>query len=152
MTIEIALLFFLILSMVVVMALEMVPTATLSLTVMVMLILSGLVSPQEGIAGMSNQATVTILALMILTVGLETTGVITAIGKKLKEQLSGNETKTLSVVTLAAGTCSAFISTTAVVIVFMRILVRLSEKLPVSSSRVLMPLSFACILGGSCTL
>jgi len=53
---------------------------------------------------------------------------------------------------LIAGSCSALISTTAVVIVFMRILIKLSKSIPLSLSRFLMPLSFAGILGGSCTL
>lgn len=86
MTLEIATLFLLILVMIVVMAWEIIPPDTLAVCIMVVLILGGFVSPSEGIAGMSNQATVTILALMILTVGLETTGVITSMGKQLKKR------------------------------------------------------------------
>ncbi len=152
MTIEIAILFLLILAFVLLMVSEKFSTDTLSVALMVVLVIFGFVSPQEGIAGLSNEAAVTILALMILTVGLETTGVITLIGQKLKLLLVGNEWQTLLVVMLIAGSCSALISTTAVVIVFMRILIKLSQKIPASLARLLMPLSFAGILGGSCTL
>ncbi len=152
MTLEIALLFCIILAMIVVLAWEKLPPDVLAITVMVVLILGGFVSPSEGVAGMSNQATVTILALMIITVGLETTGVITAMGKRLKRLLSGGEWRTLLILMLIAGVCSAFISTTAIVIVFMRILIKLSKKIPTNLSRLLMPLSFAGIMGGSCTL
>lgn len=152
MTLEIALLFGIIITMVIIMALEKLPTDTLAVTVMVVLMLGGFVSPSEGIAGMSNPAVVTILSLMILTVGLETTGVITAIGKRLKKLLNEKEWKTLLILLVIVGTCSALISTTAVVIVFMRILIKLSKKIPLNLSRFLMPLSFAGILGGSCTL
>jgi len=152
MTLEIAFLFLIIIGMVVVMAWEKLPPDTLSVTIMVILIIGGFVTPQEGIAGMSNQATVTILSLMILTVGLETTGVITAMGKRMKKLLVNGEWKTLLILMLITGTCSAFISTTAIVIVFMRILIKLSKKIPTTLSRLLMPLSFAGIMGGSCTL
>ena len=152
MTFEIALLFGIIILMVIMMALEKLPADTMALIVMVVLILGGFVTPLEGIAGMSNPAVVTILSLMILTVGLETTGVITAIGKRIKKILIGKEWKMLLFLLLIAGSCSALISTTAVVIVFMRILIKLSKSIPLSLSRFLMPLSFAGILGGSCTL
>jgi len=152
MTLSIALLFLIIIAMIVVMAMEKLPADTLAITVMVTLIVCGFVSPTEGIAGLSNQATVTILALMMLTIGLETTGVINSLGRRLKKILVGREWKNILGLTLMAGICSAFISTTAIVIVFMRILVKLSKKIPVRLSRLLMPLSFAGILGGSCTL
>lgn len=152
MTVQIALLFLIILAMVVLMALEKLPADTLAVTVMVVLIVGGFVSPNEGIAGLSNPAVVTILCLMILTVGLETTGVITTMGKHLKKVLSGKEWKTFLVLLLIVGSCSALISTTAIVIVFMRILLKLSKRMPLNLSRYLMPLSFAGILGGSCTL
>lgn len=152
MTIEITLLFLIIIGMVVIMAWEKLPPDTLAVTIMVLLIIGGFVSPSEGLAGLSNQATVTILALMILTVGLEATGVITEMGRRLKKILIGKEWKTLAILMLIAGTCSAFISTTAIVIVFMRILIKLAKKIPTNLSRLLMPLSFAGILGGSCTL
>jgi di/tricarboxylate transporter len=152
MTLEIAVLFFIIIVMVLLMASEKLSPDTLSISLMMVLIVGGFVSPAEGLAGFSNQATITILILMMLTVGLETTGVITAIGKRIKVLLIGEEWKTLTILMLIVGTCSAFISTTAVVIVFMRILIKLSKTLPTSLSRLLMPLSFAGILGGSCTL
>ena len=152
MTLEIAILFLIIAMMVIFMALEKFPTDTLAVTVMVVLIVGGFVSPAEGIAGLSNPAVVTILSLMILTIGLETTGVITSIGRRLKPLIKGKEWRTLLVLLVIVASCSALISTTAIVIVFMRILLKLSKKMPMNLSRLLIPLSFAGILGGSCTL
>lgn len=152
MTIQIAILFLIIITMVILMAMEKLSTDTLAITIMVVLIVGGFVTPPEGIAGMSNPAVVTILCLMILTIGLETTGFITAISQRLKKLLIGKEWKTLLLLLLIVGSCSAFISTTPIVIVFMRILLKLSKKIPMNLSRYLMPLSFAGILGGSCTL
>ncbi|RMF03357.1 MAG: SLC13 family permease, partial [Bacteroidetes bacterium] len=152
MTFEIAVLFLLIISMIVVMALEILPTDTIALVVMTVLIVGGFVSPAEGIAGLSNPAVVTILCLMMLTFGLESSGVISAMGKYLKRLLIGSEWKTLLILLVIVGSCSALISTTAIVIVFMRILIKVSKKIPLKLRRYLMPLSFAGILGGSCTL
>lgn len=152
MTIQILILFVLIFGMIVTIATEKISPDTLSVIIMVILIIGGFVTPAEGLAGFSNQANITILMLMILTVGLETTGVITAMGKRLKSLLIGKEWKTLTCLMLIAGLGSAFISTTAIVIVFMRVLLKLSNELPTNLSRLLMPLSFAGILGGSCTL
>lgn len=152
MTLEITFLFGIIVTMIVLMALEKLSPDTLSFVVMVTLITGGFVSLEEGLSGFSNQATITVLVLMVLTVGLETTGVITEIGTRLKHLLIAKEWKTLTILMLIVGVCSAFISTTAVVIVFMRILIKLSKSLPANLSRLLMPLSFAGILGGSCTL
>ena len=64
MTLEIALLFLIILGMVVIMVTERMPTDMLALTLMVVLILGGFVSPGEGIAGLSNKATVTLVLFL----------------------------------------------------------------------------------------
>ena len=134
------------------MVLEKMPADTLSLIVMCVLIVGGFVSPQEGVSGLSNPAVVTVLCLMMLTVGLESTGLINAIGRKLKTLLKGKEWKSLTILLLIVGCCSALISTTAIVIVFMRVLLRLSKKIPFKLSRYLMPLSFVGIIGGASTL
>jgi len=152
MTLEIFLLFGIIVVMMVFMVMEKLPADTLSITVMCVLIVGGFVSPEEGVSGLSNPAVVTVLCLMMLTVGLERTGLINAIGKKLKALLKAKEWKSLSIVLLIVGLCSALISTTAIVIVFMRVLLKLSKQIPFKLSRYLMPLSFIGIIGGASTL
>ena len=152
MTIQIGLLFLLIAFMIYMMVTERVSIDTLSLIIMTVLIVSGFVTPEEGLAGFSNQATITILALMILTGGLEQTGVITTMARTLKKLLVGQEWMIITVIMIIVAMFSAVISTTAVVIVFMRILVKLTKEIPANLSRLLMPLSFAGIMGGACTL
>ena len=114
--------------------------------------LCGFVTPAEGLAGMSNDATVTVLALMILSVGLESTGVINQLGERLRQLFNEKDWWNILLVMVIVGVSSAFIATTAVVIVFLRIMVKLSKRMPTKLSKLLMPLSFAGILGGSCTL
>ncbi len=152
MTLEIGILFGIIVVMILLLAFEWLAADSVAVLVMVSLIVIGFVSPQEGIAGLSNQATVTVLALMILSVGLESTGVINQVGNFILPLLKSREWIAILALMLMVGTFSAFTSTTAVVIVFLRIMVNLAPKMSTQLSRILMPLSFAAILGGSCTL
>jgi len=152
MTIEILALFTILVIMMGLMVTEKLPADTLSIVVMCTLIVGGFVSPEEGVSGLSNPAVVTVLCLMILTVALESTGLINTIGNLLKDLLKAKEWKSMSLLLLIVSVCSALISTTAIVIVFMRILLRLSKKIPFKLSRFLMPLSFVGIMGGASTL
>mgnify|MGYP005666391787 CR=1 FL=1 len=152
MTIEIGILFGIIVLMILLLAFEWLAADSVAVLVMVSLIVIGFVSPQEGIAGLSNQATVTVLALMILSVGLESTGVINQVGKYILPLLKSQEWIAILALMLIVGIFSAFTSTTAVVIVFLRIMVNLAPKMTTQLSRLLIPLSYAAILGGSCTL
>ncbi len=124
----------------------------IAFSLMVVLMVTGLVTPQQGIMGFANQATVTILALMLIGVGLEQSGAVTQLGKRLEPLLLRPQWQSISILMIITATVSAFISTTAVVIVFLRILVQLSRRLELPLSKFLMPLSFAAILGGSCSL
>lgn len=120
--------------------------------IIVSLILLGLVTPEEGVSGFSNNATIAVLALMILAIAMEENGVI--------EWLTSGMTKVklFPIYVIApffmfvTAIISAFISTTAVVIVFIKIVNQLSEKYKIPQSKLLLPISFAGILGGSCTL
>lgn len=152
MTIEIAILFSIIVIVLILFILEWLPSDTIAVSLMVVLMLCGFVSPSEGLSGMSNEATVTVLALMILSIGLESTGVINQLGERLRKLFNEKDWWNTLIVMLIVGISSAFIATTAVVIVFLRIMVKLTKRMPTRLSKILMPLSFAGILGGSCTL
>ncbi|CAM3575041.1 SLC13 family permease [Zobellia roscoffensis] len=152
MTWEITLMFCVLLVTVVLFVFEIFPVDKIAFLIIVSLTLLGLVTPQEAISGFSNNATIAVLALMILAIALEENGVINWLTSSM------GKIKGLPIYVMApifmfvtAG-ISAFISTTAVVIVFIKIVNQLSEKYNVSQSKLLLPISFAGILGGSCTL
>lgn len=131
---------------------EWLPVDHISVLIMVSLVLTGLVTTAQGVSGFSNEATLTVLFLMILSIGMETTGVVHVLGQRLSNLLQGSELKSTFVIMVSAAVMSAFIPTTAVVIVFMRILLKLGPIIKVPLSRLLIPLSFGGILGGSSTL
>ncbi|MGA9637448.1 SLC13 family permease [Flavobacterium sp.] len=120
--------------------------------IIVSLILLGLVTPEEGVSGFSNSATIAVLALMILAIAMEENGVIHWLTSSMGKIKSMPIYVIAPIFMFVTAAISAFISTTAVVIVFIKIVNQLSEKYKIPQSKLLLPISFAGILGGSCTL
>lgn len=131
---------------------EFLPIDKIAFLIIVALILSGITTPEEGINGFSNPATMTILMLMILAIGLEENGVISLLTEVIKKLKILPFFLMVPVFMIVSATISSFISTTAVVIIFIKIIMQLAEKFNFSAPKLLMPVSFAGILGGSCTL
>lgn len=133
-------------------ATEALPIDKIAFLIIVTLVLSGLTSPEEAISGFSSPATITILMLMILAIGLEENGVIDLLTQSIKRLKILPLVLLVPAFMLISASISAFISTTAVVVIFIKIIAQLSEKYNFSAPKLLMPISFAGILGGSCTL
>lgn len=152
MSIEIIILFSIIVLVIFLFALEVFPVDKIAFLIMVSLLVFDLVSPEEAISGFSSPATITVLALMIIAIGLESNGVIDWLTQGLKE-LKGLPLYLMTPLFMfIAGGISGFINTTAVVLVFVKIINELSAKFNIQSSKLLLPISFAGIAGGSCTL
>jgi len=152
MTLEIIILFALILIVIFLFALEVFPVDKIAFFIMVSLLLANIISPEEAISGFSSPATITVLALMIIAIGLESNGVIDWLANGLKELRGLPLFLMVPVFMFIAGGISAFINTTAVVLVFVKIINELTEKYDIPNSKLLLPISFAGIIGGSCTL
>lgn len=123
-----------------------------SLIAMALLMLTGVLTTKEGIAGFSNDATVTILFLFLLSAGLEKTGAVNLVGKAMIKYIGKNQKVAFIAVILVCGLISAFLNNTAVVIIFMPIVFKIAKFTNQSPSKLLMPLSFAAIMGGTLTL
>ncbi len=123
-----------------------------ALSSMGLLLLFGLVTPQEAIRGFSNDAVITVMMMFILSYGLTHTGLIDRFGQKLA-QLSGH-THWAAAITLilVCGVLSAFINNTAALAILMPVAIQIGKHYGVSPSRILLPLSYLSILGGTCTL
>lgn len=152
MSFEIILVFIILGVTILLFATEALPIDKIAFLIIVALVLSGLTSPEEAISGFSSPATITILMLMILAIGLEDNGVIDLLTQSIKRLKILPVVLMVPVFMLISASISAFISTTAVVVIFIKIIAQLSEKYNFSSPKLLMPISFAGILGGSCTL
>ncbi|WP_235295876.1 SLC13 family permease [Portibacter marinus] len=137
---------------IVIFALELLPVDKTAFGIMVLLTAFGLVTPEEAISGFSNPAVITILNLMIIAWALERNGVIKLLSNALSPVVKWPFIFAIPVLMVAVGTISAFISTTAVVIVFIKMISELHAQGKLDNAMYLLPISFAGIVGGSATL
>jgi di/tricarboxylate transporter len=110
------------------------------------------ISPAEGISGFSNNATVTVLAMLILSAGITRTGAVQALGKRLSAFAGDNQFRQLLATVGVAGVPSGFINNTPVVAMLVPIISDVAHKGNTSPSKLLLPLSYASMLGGMLTL
>jgi di/tricarboxylate transporter len=131
---------------------EWLPVDITALCVAVVLILLGLVSPDEGIAGFGNSATITVMAMFILSAGITRTGVVQVFRDLLLKWGGKSVSRQIMVMGLMVGPITAFINNTAVVAIFLPIVEEWCKKRGISPSKLLMPLSFVTVLGGMITV
>lgn len=152
MTLEIILLFAIVLGALVLFTSGIVSVDLTALLVMVSLMVTGILTPEEGISGFSNTATTTVLALLILSEGLKNTGAVELLGDKMVSLTGRYEWLTLVIIMLISAFASAFINTTAVVAVFIPVMFRIARSSGIQVSVLLVPLSFAAMIGGASTM
>jgi len=152
MTFEIAFVIALLIVTVLLFITEKIPVDLVALMVMATLLVSRIISLEDGISGFSNTATVTIGAMFVISAGLFNTGALNILGVKLAR--IGRRSFWLALITmmLVVGLISAFLNNTAAVVIFMPIVLSVAREAKVSPSKLLMPLSFASMFGGVCTL
>ncbi|UAJ72004.1 SLC13 family permease [Synechocystis sp. PCC 7339] len=132
--------------------LEWLPIDTTAILVAVILMVLGLVTPTEGLAGFSSSATVTIMAMFILSYGITRTGIIQVIRDSLIKFGGNSLRRQLLLMGLIVGPSSAFLNNTAIVAIFLPIVEEWARQRQISVSKLLIPLSYATILGGMITL
>ncbi|MEO1376310.1 MAG: SLC13 family permease, partial [Cyanobacteria bacterium J06635_10] len=130
---------------------EWFPVDITAITVMVLLMALRLVTPEEGISGFGNSATITVMAMFILSAGIARTGAIGMVNDLLLKWGGKHSTKQILAIGIITGPISALINNTAVVAVFLPVVEDLCKKQGISPSKLLMPLSFVTILGGMLT-
>jgi di/tricarboxylate transporter len=128
------------------------PIDMVALTSLGLLMLTGILSPEEAISGFSNPAVITVMMMFILSEALVHCGLVTKIGHRISN-LPGISARSASVLLLVVvGVLSAFINNTAAVTVFLPIATLLAKHFHFSPSKILLPLSYTAIIGGTATL
>lgn len=130
---------------------EKFPIDFVAILVLATLLVFGLVTPEEGISGFSNPATVTVAAMFVLSAGLQKTGALAGISRLLV-RFGRNHFLALVMVMSAVGVLSAFINNTAAVAVFIPLVMIVAARRKIAASKLLIPLSYASQFGGVCTL
>lgn len=111
-----------------------------------------LLGATEALSFFGNTAVLVIASLYVVGEGLSRTGAVEFFARGVLKSSGGNERLLVLMVCLVAGLCSAFLNNTAVVVVFVPVLVDMASKTGISASRLLIPMAFATILGGMSTL
>lgn len=125
---------------------------TVAIGVMVLFMLFGILDLEEGLAGFSNSATITVAAMFVISNAIFRTGILNQFSNYLSNQAEKSESKLILSLMLSAGLLSAIINDTAVVALLMPSVIHICQKNKIPSSRLLMPLSFGALMGGICTL
>jgi di/tricarboxylate transporter len=131
---------------------EKLPVDMTAIGIMVALILTGILTPKEAIAGFASPAVITVGSMFLISKGMIRTGAVGFISQKVIEYSRGRPTMAIFLILLIVGTASAFINNTPVVVLFIPIILSLSCELDFSPSKFLIPISYASILAGTCTL
>ncbi len=131
---------------------EKLPADVTALSVFAILIATGTLTSEKAFSVFSNPAPITVGAMFMLSAALEKTGLISQMSQKLQGLSKLTYRPFLLVIMVLVGILSGFINNTPVVVVMLPIVLTLSNKIGVAGSKVLIPLSYASILGGTCTL
>ncbi|WP_415893548.1 SLC13 family permease [Neptuniibacter sp. PT8_73] len=115
------------------------------------LIITGILTPEEALYGFANPGVMTIAVLYVVAAGLKETGAIQWIAGRILGNPKTIPKATLKVF-IPSSILSAFMNNTAVVAMFIPSIQDWSKRKGISASKLLLPLSYAAILGGTCTL
>ncbi|MDA3895832.1 MAG: SLC13 family permease, partial [Desulfobacteraceae bacterium] len=131
---------------------ERIPVDLTAIGIMVALVLFGILTPKEAVMGLAHPAVVTVGAMFVISKGMMRTGAVEFIGRHVIRFSQGNRYLALIIILLTVGVASAFINNTPVVILFIPVVMAMCCEFSLSPSQFLIPVSYASILAGTCTL
>lgn len=152
MTLQIALLIFIIIATLILFSIETIPADVVALAAMLALVLLGILTPEQAFQGFGSDTAIMILGLLILTAALVRTGVVQLMARRILRSVGESKNRLYWLMMSTAGVMSAFISNTATAAFFVPMTIGLSRRLRIHPSKLLMPLAFATILASSVTL
>lgn len=123
-----------------------------ALLVLGSLALAGLVTSAEALSGFSNPAVVTVWAVFMLSGALSKTGVASVVGRQVLHLAGQSEVRLVTVIMLTASVLSAFMNNIGVAALLLPVIMDIARRMRRPPSKLLMPLAFGSLLGGSMTL
>ena len=132
---------------------KLIPLEATALSIPVVLAVTGTVSPAEAaLRGFGNNAVIALGAIFVLSAGLKESGVATLMGRLLERFGGKKEWSLILLIMVTTAILSAIMSNAATVAVFLPAVMVLSQRAQIPPSRLMMPLGYAAILGGTLTL
>lgn len=133
-------------------ATEKISVDLVTLGLLCVLVMSGVLTAGEAFAGFGNEVLVMLGSIFIIGAALRETGVLDSLGQLLARTTGGHPGRIVAGMMTSVGGISAFMNNTTVTAMFLGPVISLARRLGISPSRLLMPLAFSSILGGTCTL
>jgi di/tricarboxylate transporter len=152
MTWEIALIFILLAITLVSFVREKIAPDLTALALFVTIIATGLLSPVKAFSVFSNPAPFTVAAMFVLSAALVRCGAMDILSGLVEKSTGWSYPVVVFLMVMIAAGISAFINNTPVVVVFLPVVLGLARKMELAPSKLLIPLSYAAVLGGTCTL
>ena len=152
MTWEIALVLGLLIAAIAVFATEKLSVDIVTFLLLIILVLSGILKPEEAFAGFSDEIIMILGSIFVISGALQETGVLDVLGHRLMNITTSSPNRLLSIVLGGTGLVSAFMNNTTTTAMLQPAVITIARRMKVSASKMLMPLAFASILGGTCTL
>jgi di/tricarboxylate transporter len=131
---------------------ELLSIDLVAILIIVALVLTGIISPEEGVEGFGNTATITVAFMFVISAAMLKTGALQYIAHRLSNVFKKNFNKGMILMMVLIAFISAFINNTPVVAVFIPVIIQVAKSSGHNPKRMLIPLSFASIFGGTCTL
>ncbi|WP_277556151.1 SLC13 family permease [Halobaculum limi] len=110
------------------------------------------IGTDEAFVGFANTATITVVAMYMISEGVYRTGLVRRLGALVSRVARGSDSWLLATILVLAGGLAGVVNNTPVVGVFLPMVTELADEYRISPSKLLMPLSFAAMLGGTLTL
>ncbi len=131
---------------------EWVRVDVVGILMMIILPLLGLVTPEEAISGLSSNAVVSIIAVIIIGAGLDKTGAMNSLARMLLKFAGRSESRIMVLISGTVAFISSFMQNIGAAALFMPAAKRICRQTNIPVSRILMPMGFCAIIGGCITL
>lgn len=141
-----------VLVMIIALVREVMRPGLILFSALVVFMISDILSAEEALSGFSNKGMITVALLFLVSEGVKETGVINKLAKFILPKKRKPIPRLLMQIMIPVSVLSAFLNNTPVVIIFGPMLKKWADKLSLPSQKFLIPLSYATIFGGTCTL
>lgn len=133
-------------------ATEKLPVDVIGILLVMGLVLTRVLTVQDAVAGFGNDVIITIAGLFLLVGGLIKTGMVDMIGRRMHRIAGDSEFILTALIMFAAALSACVLKNTTTTAMFLPVVIGLASRAKIPPSKLLMPLAFGAILGGSCTL
>lgn len=140
------------LAIIVLFSVDKYPPDSAVLLAIIILVVTGVLTPEEAFQGFGSDFIIILASIFVISAALQHNGVVDYFSTKLAETKISNYPLLLAIIMIPVGILSAFMNNTTVAAVTVPPILGLSKKIGIAPSKLLMPMAFASLVGGTCTL